>query len=94
MIVEHVHQDAAEAAPGGIEPGDCRPVAGVGVGEGIYLAVQPDPLVEGGRQARGQRALDEVPQQVAGEGAPGMGRQMEMGQKIHGMGLTSLGVNG
>lgn len=80
-------QGGGEARHGG-------PMGRVGIGEGVYLAVQPDPLVEVVSQTRRQRALDEVPQQVAGEGAAGMGRQMEVGEKIHGMGLACLGVNG
>ncbi|MNR05144.1 hypothetical protein D3C85_1211560 [compost metagenome] len=83
VVVEHVHHNAAKAAPGGLEAGDRRPVLGVGIGEGIYLAVQPDPLIEMGREASGQGPLDEVPQQVAGEGASGVGRQMEVRQVVH-----------
>ncbi|MNF46107.1 hypothetical protein D3C84_272610 [compost metagenome] len=85
VVVEHVHQDAAKAAPGGLEAGDRRPVLGVGIGEGVYLAVQPDPLIEGGFEPRGQRPLDEVSQQVASEGASGVGRQVKVRQVIHGI---------
>ncbi|MNP86778.1 hypothetical protein D3C76_1872250 [compost metagenome] len=59
---------------------------GVGIGEGIYLAMQPDPFVKGGTQGTGQRSLDEVPQQIAGEGAVGVGGQMQVSQIVHGGG--------
>ena len=83
VVVEHVHQDTAKAAPGGLEAGHRRPVFGVTVGEGIYLAVQPDPLVEFGAERARQGALDEIPQQVAGEGTVGMGCQMQVSQIVH-----------
>ncbi|MNE61235.1 hypothetical protein D3C80_1564350 [compost metagenome] len=73
VVIEHVDQDAAKAAPGCLEAADGGPVLGMRVGEGIYLAVQPDPLVKGGTQGARQRSLDEVPQQIAGEGAVGVG---------------------
>ena len=88
VVVEHVHQDAAKAAPGGLEAGHRRPVFGVAVGEGVYLAVQPDPLVKRCGEAGGQGALDEIPQQVAGEGAVGMGCQMQVSQIVHGGGTS------
>ncbi|BED99515.1 hypothetical protein VAWG001_11300 [Aeromonas dhakensis] len=34
-------------------------------------------------EAGGQGALDEIPQQVAGKGAVGMGCQMQMSQIVH-----------
>ena len=56
---------------------------GVTVGEGVYLAVQPDPLVEFGTERARKGALDEISQQVAGEGAVGMGCQMQVSEIVH-----------
>ncbi len=83
MVVDHIHHYAAKAAPWGLETGDGRLVLGVAVGEGVNFTVQPDPLIEVGCKPRGQRAFDEIAEQIAGEGASGVGSQMEMGQKIH-----------
>jgi hypothetical protein len=90
MVVEHIDDDATEAASPGLEMLATAAPHGVRIGEGIDAAVQGDSLSDHRRKILVliDWASDEITQISTGQGVWPRRGKVKVGEKVHEEGLT------